>query len=92
MTSVTQVLTYLNALELFFCLEALHVGFLKLSQEVLKNIVKPILNKTPKKKHVAWAHKYINKNYQHVLFTDETRGSLDVPMDGWYKACATLEV
>lgn len=50
----------------------------------VKPISKPPLNQTNMKKRIAWAQKYMKTDFQQVLFTDESRATLDGP-DGWAK-------
>jgi transposase len=44
--------------------------------------VRPPLKDIHKKKRLEWAKKYMKLNFEHVLFTDECRATLDGP-DGW---------
>ena len=47
-----------------------------------KPVVRPPLKAIHKKKRMEWAQKYIELNFQTVLFIDECRATLDSP-DGW---------
>ena len=50
----------------------------------VKPEVWPPLKDIHKEKRMAWAKKYLKLDFQHVLFTDECRATLDGP-DGWSK-------
>ena len=50
----------------------------------VKPEVLPPLKDIHKIKHIAWAQKYLKWDFQHVLFTDECRATLD-GSDAWSK-------
>ena len=50
----------------------------------VKPEVKRPLKDIHNEKRMAWVQKYLKLNFQHVLFTDECRATLDGP-DGWSK-------
>ena len=51
----------------------------------------PILSKVNKNKRVLWAERNIKTNFQNVLWTDETRVSLDGP-DWWSKGWLSMGI
>ena len=50
---------------------------------------KPFLTKRHKILRLEWAQKYLKQDFSYVLFTDETRASLDGP-DNWQKSWVLL--
>ena len=55
---------------------------LKSIGKVTKTIVTPPLKARHKLARLQWAKTYMKTNFEHVLFTDESRATLDGP-DGW---------
>ena len=55
---------------------------LKSIGKVTKTIVIPPLKARHKLARLQWAKTYMKTNFEHVLFTDESRATLDGP-DGW---------
>ena len=51
---------------------------------VKKPKAKPILTESHKTQRMAWAKKYLKRDFSKNIFTDECRASLDDP-DGWSK-------
>ena len=57
---------------------------LKSIGKVTKPIVTPPLKARHKLARLQWAKTYMKTNFEHVLFTDESRATLDGP-DGWMR-------
>ena len=55
---------------------------LKSIEKVTKPTVTPPLKARHKLTRLQWAKAYMKTNFEHVLFTDESRATLDGP-DGW---------
>jgi transposase len=47
-----------------------------------KRAIQPPMSKVNRKKRVAWAEQYLKEDFKKVLWTDESRATLDGP-DGW---------
>ena len=72
-----------------------HAGFTGISKRTRNRILKrmsdqraptkcPPLSDINCQKRLAWATKYLKTDFRNVLWTDETRATLDGP-DGWTK-------
>lgn len=55
---------------------------LKTIGKITKPTIKPPLKQRHKVARLEWAKSYMKTNFEHVLFTDESRATLDGP-DGW---------